>query len=74
MAPTAKSPLRVTFAPITQNNVGAVRKLNSVLFPIRYSTKFYNDILGPDVEDFCKLGASSAPSAYKYSSLFSLLQ
>lgn len=34
--------------------------MNSVLFPIKYSEKFYSDILLPDVEDFCKL------SVYKY--------
>lgn len=48
---------RVTFASLTPNNIGTVRKLNSVLFPIKYSEKFYNDILQPDVEDFCKLGS-----------------
>lgn len=34
-----------------------MRKLNSVLFPIKYSEKFYTDIVQPDVEDFCQLGA-----------------
>ena len=52
---TNKSP-RVTFSSITPNNVGTVRKLNSVLFPIRYGEKFYKDILLPEAEDFCKLG------------------
>ena len=52
---TNKSP-RVTFSSITPNNIGTVRKLNSVLFPIRYGDKFYRDILLPEVEDFCKLG------------------
>jgi len=46
---------RVTFASITANNIGTVRKLNSVLFPIKYSEKFYSDILKPEVEDFCQL-------------------
>ncbi|EDR11528.1 uncharacterized protein LACBIDRAFT_290968 [Laccaria bicolor S238N-H82] len=46
---------RVTFASLTPNNIGTVRKLNSVLFPIKYSEKFYNDILQLEVEDFCKL-------------------
>jgi len=40
---------------LTQNNLGTVRKLNSVLFPIKYSEKFYSEILLPEVEDFCKL-------------------
>ncbi|KAF4621195.1 hypothetical protein D9613_000407 [Agrocybe pediades] len=52
---SAKSSPRVTFASITPNNLGTVRKLNSVLFPIKYSDKFYKDILLPEVEDFCQL-------------------
>lgn len=48
---------RVTFASLTPNNLGTVRKLNAVLFPIKYSEKFYQDILLPEAEDFCKLGA-----------------
>ncbi|KAJ6587154.1 acyl-CoA N-acyltransferase [Mycena vulgaris] len=44
-----------SFASLTPNNLGTVRKLNSVLFPIKYSEKFYTDILLPEVEDFCKL-------------------
>ncbi|KAF7321733.1 N-acetyltransferase domain-containing protein [Mycena kentingensis (nom. inval.)] len=44
-----------TFASLTQNNLGTVRKLNAVLFPIKYSSKFYHDILKPEVEEFCKL-------------------
>lgn len=48
---------RVNFSSLTPNNLGTVRKLNSVLFPIKYSEKFYQDILLPEVEDFCKLGA-----------------
>ena len=46
---------KVSFASLTQNNLGTVRKLNSVLFPIKYSEKFYSEILLPEVEDFCKL-------------------
>ena len=48
---------KVAFASLTQNNLGTVRKLNSVLFPIKYSEKFYGEILLPEVEDFCKLSA-----------------
>ncbi|THH31806.1 hypothetical protein EUX98_g2397 [Antrodiella citrinella] len=46
---------RVSFASLTPNNLGTVRKLNSVLFPIKYSEKFYQDVLLPDTEEFCKL-------------------
>jgi len=46
---------RISFASLNANNLGTVRKLNSVLFPIKYSEKFYRDILQPDVEEFCRL-------------------
>ncbi|KAG6903076.1 hypothetical protein C0995_006263 [Termitomyces sp. Mi166 len=46
---------RVSFASLTPNNLGTVRKLNSVLFPIKYGEKFYQGVLLPQVEDFCKL-------------------
>ncbi|KIY74385.1 N-acetyltransferase NAT13 [Cylindrobasidium torrendii FP15055 ss-10] len=46
---------RVSFAAVTQNNLGTVRKLNSVIFPIKYSEKFYQDIVNPELEEFCKL-------------------
>lgn len=51
-----KTPARVTFSCLTSNNVGVVRKLNSVLFPVKYAEKYYKDILAPEVEEFCKLG------------------
>lgn len=50
-APTAE---RVTFSSLTLNNLGTVRKLNSIFFPIKYSEKFYQDILSPEVEEFCR--------------------
>lgn len=43
--------------------LGTVRKLNSVLFPIKYSEKFYSDIVQPNVEDFCQLSACDRPRA-----------
>lgn|SRR6266851_3316882 len=56
MTPSKKAfSSKITFASLTQNNLGTVRKLNSVLFPIKYSEKFYSEILLPEVEDFCKL-------------------
>ncbi|KAL0956367.1 hypothetical protein HGRIS_002515 [Hohenbuehelia grisea] len=55
MATSTNSKSRVSFASLTPNNLGTVRKLNSVLFPIKYSEKFYQDVLLPEVEDFCKL-------------------
>jgi len=53
---SGKTPARVTFSYLTPNNLGVVRKLNSVLFPIKYAEKYYKDILAPEVEDFCQLG------------------
>lgn len=55
-ASSGKTPARVTFSYLTPNNLGVVRKLNSVLFPIKYAEKYYKDILAPEVEDFCQLG------------------
>lgn len=73
---STRTPPRVSFASLTANNLGTlpstssryqltpttgtVRKLNSVLFPIKYSEKFYHDILQPEVEEFCKLSGSHA--------------
>ncbi|KAF9792490.1 N-acetyltransferase NAT13 [Thelephora terrestris] len=50
-----KSPAKVTFSHLTQNNIGVVRKLNSVLFPVKYAEKYYKDILALEVEEFCQL-------------------
>lgn len=52
----------VSFASLTRNNIGTVRKLNFILFPINYAPKFYDGILQPEVEDFCKLGLSLSDS------------
>jgi hypothetical protein len=46
---------RLSLASLTPNNLGTLRKLNSVLFPIRYSEKFYREVLEPELEEFCKL-------------------
>ena len=37
------------------NNLGTVRKLNSVLFPVRYSEPFYKTILQLELEEYCRL-------------------
>ncbi|KAJ3989857.1 N-acetyltransferase NAT13 [Lentinula detonsa] len=46
---------RVSFASLTPHNLGTLRKLNAVLFPISYSDRFYEDVLKPEVDEFCKL-------------------
>ncbi|KAG8733795.1 hypothetical protein FRC11_002245 [Ceratobasidium sp. 423] len=53
---------RVSLASLTPNNLGTLRKLNSVLFPIRYSEKFYREVLEPELDEFCKL--SQLPAVY----------
>jgi len=53
---SGKTPERVTFSYLTPNNLGVVRKLNSVLFPVKYAEKYYKEILAPEVEEFCQLG------------------
>ncbi|KZT70979.1 acyl-CoA N-acyltransferase [Daedalea quercina L-15889] len=54
-SPSQRSSSRVSLASLTPNNLGTVRKLNSVLFPIKYSEKFYQEVLLPEAEEFCKL-------------------
>ncbi|SPO22644.1 related to N-alpha-acetyltransferase 50 [Ustilago trichophora] len=49
-------PKRVDVAQLTPNNLGQLRKLNSVLFPVQYSERFYKDVLDPDAAEICKLG------------------
>lgn len=53
-----KKPARISFASITPNNLGTLRKINGVVLPVKYSEKFYQDVLLPELEDFCKLGPS----------------
>jgi len=54
-AQKAKAVSRISLAPLTPNNVGTVRKLNAVLFPIRYSESFYHNIVQPEAEPYCQL-------------------
>lgn len=49
-------PKRIDVAQLTPNNLGQLRKLNSVLFPVQYSERFYKDVLDPDAAEICKLG------------------
>ncbi|CAH7666777.1 hypothetical protein BY996DRAFT_6409419 [Phakopsora pachyrhizi] len=48
-------PPRVALVDLTPNSIGTLRKLNSVLFPVSYSEKFYNQVLEEHLVDFCKL-------------------
>ncbi|ELU37113.1 acetyltransferase (GNAT) family domain-containing protein [Rhizoctonia solani AG-1 IA] len=49
---TARPAARISLASLTPNNLGTLRKLNSVLFPIRYSEKFYKEVLEPELDEF----------------------
>ncbi|KAF9576341.1 hypothetical protein EC968_009315 [Mortierella alpina] len=44
---------RVGLGDITPNNLGQLKRLNTVLFPIVYTASFYKDIL--DVGEFAKI-------------------
>jgi ribosomal protein S18 acetylase RimI-like enzyme len=46
---------RISISSVTPNNIGTLRKLNGVIFPVSYSDKFYKDVLLPEAEDFCKI-------------------
>jgi len=50
------SPRRIDIADLTPNNVGQLRRLNSVLFPVVYTDKFYKEVLEEEKKDVCKLG------------------
>jgi|tagenome__1003787_1003787.scaffolds.fasta_scaffold14317030_1 hypothetical protein len=45
---------RIALGDITLNNLGQLKKLNTVLFPVNYSEKFYKDVL--EVGEFAKFG------------------
>ena len=58
MADAARKPLAISYVGLTDKNVEQLRKLNTVLFPVRYSDKFYQiDVLKPEHADVSKLGA-----------------
>lgn len=54
----SKTPHRVDLTDLTPNNVGQLRKLNSVLLPVRYSEGFYKEALQHDRKSVNKLGES----------------
>ena len=58
MSAPRRKPLDVSFVGLTDKNVEQLRKLNTVLFPVRYSDKFYQiDVLKPEHADVSMLGA-----------------
>ncbi|CAG8533666.1 14237_t:CDS:2 [Ambispora leptoticha] len=44
---------RIALGDVTQNNMGQLKRLNSVLFPVHYTDRFYKDVL--EVGEFAKL-------------------
>ncbi|KAI9020230.1 acyl-CoA N-acyltransferase [Phycomyces nitens] len=36
---------RTSLGDVTPNNLGQLRKLNTILFPVNYGEKFYNDVI-----------------------------
>ncbi|TKA58080.1 hypothetical protein B0A53_00482 [Rhodotorula sp. CCFEE 5036] len=51
-------PPRVNLSPVTVNNLGTVRKLHNVLFPVNYDSHFYSSLTDDRLhhpEDYCKL-------------------
>jgi hypothetical protein len=49
-------PQRSALAALTPNNVGQLRRLNAVLFPVRFSERWYRDVLGRDVQLINRFG------------------
>lgn len=55
-SPSRRPPPRLSFASVDHNNIGTLRKLNSVIFPVVYTERFYADTLVAEHADYCKLG------------------
>ncbi|CAG8490199.1 3745_t:CDS:2 [Paraglomus occultum] len=45
---------RIDLGEVTPNNIGQLKRLNSVIFPVAYSEQFYKNVL--EVGEFAKLG------------------
>ena len=54
MAPTSTHSRTITLDDLTHQNIGILKKLNTVLFPVPYSEKFYKESL--TVGELAKLG------------------
>ena len=52
----------ITLDDLTPQNIGVLKKLNSVLFPVPYSEKFYKESL--TVGELAKLGSSLFQSQF----------
>jgi hypothetical protein len=56
---------RSDLGDVTPNNLGQVRVLHKVLFPVNYGDNFYNELL--EADEFAKLGTNKG--IYKYSTM-----
>lgn len=52
---TIRKNSRFSLASVNKNNLGTLRKLNSVIFPVTYTERFYSDVLLPEAEEYCQL-------------------
>ena len=62
MAPTTTSSRTITLDDLTPQNTGLLKKLNSVLFPVPYSEKFYKESV--NVGELAKLGPAPQELAF----------
>ena len=58
----SKPTLSISFGDVTEKNLGQLKVLNSVVFPVKYNDKFYNDLL--QHADYCKLGNLNVRSIF----------
>jgi hypothetical protein len=77
MAPTTSR--TITLDDLTPQNIGVLKKLNTVLFPVPYSDKFYKESL--TVGELAKLGSlpkkqskSNCPLVFRQWLMISLFQ
>ena len=54
MSPSIMTSERIDLGDVTCNNVGQLRKLNQVIFPVNYGDKFYQDVI--EAGELAKLG------------------
>ena len=58
-------PLTILLAPVNENNVDALKKLNESILPVSYSASFYKKILKTP-QAFTKLGTSCGrPNSFR---------
>ena len=59
-------PLTILLAPVNENNVDALKKLNESILPVSYSASFYKKILKTP-QAFTKLGTSCVWASEQFS-------